>query len=492
MLKSYEKFVKDIGLVFVTDSVKILASVLIIPIITKTLGAAGFGIWNQLRITVTLISTFTIIGLHHSFLRHLAGESDKERIAREFWAIILAIFILGCSFASIFFLSGDVLYVYIFGKEQIPHLITMTTVLLAVFPLDYFMTSYFHTFRQMKNHSLLTIAEMVTQVGLLALLIYMDYGIFGAALAFLMTKICFLFLRSSKIILQIGFSVPELKVILPYIRFGFPMVLSGTFFLIVNFADRYIINYFLGIQEVGIYSFVYNIGNLIMTIMTPIMYILYPTLAECWNNRQYDDLRRYIRYSIKYNLFLSIPIAFSLVVLSEEITLTLSSPQFLSGSLLIPLLVMAFLIFGVGVVGEHMMIILGKTKTVFTIYFSLSLLNISMNIILVPMMGIAGAALNTLVSFVLYSSVTLSISWRRIRFHLDYGPIFKTIFASSVASFALWFLKSFILSYFLVSWIIAGTIYLILLYSLGVFEKREIEFFIQLLFRRNVQMERTT
>ena len=91
MLNSYEKFVRDIGLVFGTDFVKILASILIIPIITKTLGAAGFGIWNQLRITITLISTFIIMGLHHAFLRHLAGEKEKGRISSNFWALILTV-----------------------------------------------------------------------------------------------------------------------------------------------------------------------------------------------------------------------------------------------------------------------------------------------------------------------------------------------------------------------------------------------------------------
>jgi O-antigen/teichoic acid export membrane protein len=489
MLNSYEKFVKDIGLVFGTDFAKILASIFIIPIITKTLGAAGFGVWNQLRITITLVSTFIIMGLHHAFLRHLAGEKEKDKISSNFWAVILTISGLGIFLALSFYILSDSLYTYIFGKEEIPHLVTIATVLMVIFPLDYFMTSYFQTFRQMKNHSALTIGEMATQVGLLILLISTGYGIFGAVLSFLIVKIVFLLLRVCKIVVQIGFTVPDFSIILPYIRFGLPMVLSGTFFLIVNSGDRYVINYFLGIREVGIYSFAYNIGNLIMVIMTPVMYILYPTIANCWHNKEYDNVKRYLRYSIKYNLFLSIPCAFFLGVLSEEITLILSSSQFLSGSLLIPLLSAAFLIFGFGVVGEHMMIVLGRTRAIFYLYFFLSFSNILMNIILVPRMGIRGAALITLISFTAYAVITLYTSWKKIKYHLEYSPLYKAVVAASVASFALWWMKSSSISHFAFSLGLAVIIYIVLLYLFGGVEKKEIEFLINVVFPQSVEKE---
>lgn len=486
MLNSYEKFVRDIGLVFGTDLVKILASILIIPIITKTLGATGFGIWNQLRITVALISTFIIMGLHHAFLRYLAGEKEKAKISSNFWALILAISAFGVFFASLFYVLSNTLYSYIFGETDVPHLIIITTALMVIFSLDYFMTSYFHTFRQMKNHSALTIGEMATQVGLLTLLIHMGYGVFGAVLSFLIVKIVFLLLRSFKVVVQIGFTPPDFSIILPYMRFGLPMVLSGTFFLIVNSGDRYIINYFLGIREVGIYSFVYNIGNLIMFIMTPIMYILYPTIADCWHNEKYDDVRRYIRYSLKYNLFLSIPCAFFLSVLSREITLLLSSSQFLIGSSLIPLLTAAFLVFGVGVVGEHLMIVLEKTKTIFFLYFCLSCFNILMNILLVPKIGIGAAALITLISFSLYTSTTLYISWNKVHFHLDYLPLVKALASASVASAVLWFLNASINYHFTVPLSLAVIIYMVLLYLFGGVEKKEIEFLINVVFPQSV------
>lgn len=489
MLNSYEKFVRDIGLVFGTDLVKILASILIIPIITKTLGAVGFGIWNQLRITITLISTFIIMGLHHAFLRHLAGETEKGKISSNFWALILTVAALGIFLASSFYILSNSLYAYVFGEEEVPHLIIIATVLMVIFPLDYFMTSYFQTFRQMKNHSVFTIGEMAIQVGLLTLLIHTGYGVFGAVLSFLIVKIVFFLLRSSRIVVQIGFTPPDFSIILPYIRFGFPMVLSGTFFLIVNSGDRYIINYFLGIKEVGIYSFVYNIGNLIMFIMTPVMYILYPTIADCWKNREYEDVNRYVRYSIKYNLLLSIPCAFFLGVLSKEITLIFSSPQFLSGNLLIPVLASGFLIFGLGVVGEHMMIVLGRTRAIFYLYFLLSFFNISMNIILVPRMGIRASALITLISFSFYAFVTLYTSWKKIQFHLDYRPLFKALIASSVASLVLWWMKSSIGYRLALSLCLAVSIYLVLLYLLRGVEKKEIEFLINVVFTRGVRKE---
>ncbi|MFX0202270.1 MAG: lipopolysaccharide biosynthesis protein, partial [Candidatus Hodarchaeota archaeon] len=246
---------------------------------------------------------------------------------------------------------------------------------------------------------------------------------------------------------------------------------------------------FLGIREVGIYSFVYNIGNFIMILMTPVMYILYPTIAGCWHNKEYDDARRYIRYSIKYNLFLSIPCAFFLGVLSKEVTLIFSSSQFLAGSSLIPILAAAFLIFGVGVVGEHIMIVLGRTMTILCVYFSLSFFNILMNIILVPRMGIRGAALITLMSFTFYAFITLYISWKKMQYHVDYSPLCKALVAASVASVALWWMKSSMGFHFTFSLGLAVIIYSVLLYLFGGVERKEIQFLANVVFPQSVGKE---
>jgi O-antigen/teichoic acid export membrane protein len=57
---SYKKFTHDVGLIGATQLSLILVGLILIPIITKTLGAYQYGIWAQITVTISLLSNYLI------------------------------------------------------------------------------------------------------------------------------------------------------------------------------------------------------------------------------------------------------------------------------------------------------------------------------------------------------------------------------------------------------------------------------------------------
>ena len=49
---------------------------LILPLITKTLGAYSYGVWSQITISITLLSSLSLLGLFATMIRFLAAEKD--------------------------------------------------------------------------------------------------------------------------------------------------------------------------------------------------------------------------------------------------------------------------------------------------------------------------------------------------------------------------------------------------------------------------------
>ena len=80
---SYQKFARDVGFIGTVQILTSLSSFFLLPIITKTLGAYDYGLWAQINITVSLISSLALMGLSMSFVRFLYYEKDKKKIRKK-------------------------------------------------------------------------------------------------------------------------------------------------------------------------------------------------------------------------------------------------------------------------------------------------------------------------------------------------------------------------------------------------------------------------
>ena len=103
----YEKFTKDIAITGITNLVVALRGLILLPILSKTLGTAGYGIWAQVTVTLFLVSCFSTLNLPASLTRFLAAERDRGKISEGF--SMVAVIGLGSSLlmAGILFLLSD-------------------------------------------------------------------------------------------------------------------------------------------------------------------------------------------------------------------------------------------------------------------------------------------------------------------------------------------------------------------------------------------------
>ena len=191
-------------------------------------------------------------------------------------------------------------------------------------------------------------------------------------------------------------------------------MLVNSFFLLINYGDRYIVRFFLGIDKVGIYSVGYALGMFIIAIMRPFEYVLYPKIAAYWNNNEMEKVKSYIKKTLSLSVPIAVLTCLLMIIFAKQIVGMVSNEAFISAVPTVPYLTLGFLIFGIGIIGERIITLLNKTKMLLYIYSSLAVFNIFLNILLVPRLGIQGAALATFMTFTLYSLITLGIAHRYI------------------------------------------------------------------------------
>ena len=114
---SYQKFTKDVGLISLTNLLIGLKALIILPIITKMLGAENYGIWVQMIITISLVAPIATLGLPFTLVRFLAAEKEKKEIQEGIYSVLTVIFIVGLIISLILIIFSYPISNF-FGCEQ--------------------------------------------------------------------------------------------------------------------------------------------------------------------------------------------------------------------------------------------------------------------------------------------------------------------------------------------------------------------------------------
>ncbi len=203
----------------------------------------------------------------------------------------------------------------------------------------------------------------------------------------------------SKIRLSIKFSHIALKEIREFGNFGFSAVLANIFLILLLSSDRYIIKLYSKFADVGIYNQVYNLGQITIAALANI-YIstVTPKLTEALENNLASSTKM-VRLFITQNILLIFPLTVYFSLFARQISLFLLGEQFQSGYTMIPFIMLSSYMYGIT------QPVIFKLKfenrlTLIVIYTMLAaILNIVLNLLLIPVYGYKIAAATTLVSY---------------------------------------------------------------------------------------------
>jgi O-antigen/teichoic acid export membrane protein len=279
--------------------------------------------------------------------------------------------------------------------------------------------------------------------------------------------------------------MPSFAKLRAYLKYGLPLVPSSLSSWALSVSDRYIITFFLSVAWVGYYSPGYQLGWTISLLATPFTILVPTALYEHYDANRIAEVKTILRYSVKYFLAVAVPAAFVFSVLSKPILLVLTTPAIATnGYLITPFTALSAVLFGVWSIIVTVLTFEKRTGIIGTIWILGAVLNIGLNLVLVPYFGIIAAAVTTLLGYGFIFGITAFYSARHMTLDVDFGFIFKSIFASIViSSFVLvWHASGFLSISALI--VICAAAYTVILFALKGFTASEIRFFTGFLARQ--------
>ena len=475
-MKEYKLFAQRVGLVGIANIIISLGGLILLPILTKNLSIEEYGIWAQIGVTIGLLVPLTTLALSTAGHRFLSGEKDKKVVSKGFHSIFAVVFLISFIVSVLIFVFSRPLSIALFGGTEAEYFVRLAAPLILLGGMNSVALECFLTFQQVKKYSALLILETALQILLISYFLLSGFGVFGAIISLLIIRGIVLILESLLIIPQIGVSLPSYSLIKNYLMFSIPLVPSILCYWIYTLSDRYVVGFFLGMASVGIYSASYNIGSIVTLFYGSLSIILLPTLSRLYEENKIEEIKTHLKYLSKVYLMLAIPAAFGLTVLSKSLLITFTTSEFISGFIIIPIIALATIFFNFGAINANVLMLYKKTKTFGLITIVSALINIVLNIILVPLIGISGAAVATLITFAFYFAATTMLSFKELSYEIDFKFIAKSVIASIPMAFVVWKLNPYGAVNILISIGIATGVYFGVLILLRGFTKDEYGF----------------
>ncbi len=463
-MEKYTLIARRIGLSAVVSPLVTLSSIILLPILTKTLPIADYGAWALIMVTINLLPTLVTLGLPNSLIRFGAPAKDKHAIREIFYSTGFIVLAVSSIVSGLFLLFAPQIAASLFGNNLTIALLLIPNILIAC--LIYFVTQYFVTFQQIKLYSFVLIFNAYLNTALIAYFVLSGRGLGGAVVALLIQQLVSFAIMMGLIVAQIGFAVPKFTDVRQHLAYGVPLLPGALSSWVATSSDRYLILFFLGAAAVGYYSPGYTAGTMIAMIAAPLPLLL-PVLAKHYDENNLADVRTIVTYASKYYAGIALPCVFALSVLSKPILLVLTTQQIAANGYSVTPFVAA----GTALIGAYTVFVMvlqleKKTAVIGTIWTLAAVLNFGLNLVLIPYLGLIGAALTTFLAFLLAFVLTTVYALKYFKFDLNGGFIVKSFCASGImALFLLLWNPSGLVS-ILVSIAIAAVIYLSIVLAL--------------------------
>ena len=279
-------------------------------------------------------------------------------------------------------------------------------------------------------HQISTVIELIFRVVLQVAAVYLGYSIAGLAGGFVAGLIIGGIVNYRYLDLRlVRFGLSHVKNLS---SFSFWIFLTSSGSLIFSYTDTILIGFFMNNADVGIYRTALQLASAGSFTTLAFQVVLYPKISSWAAEGHMSDIERSLARACTYSLFLAIPTCVGGWILGERLLFYLYGAAFTDGA--IPLI---FLLF-IQVVNIFMFLgtmslnALDHPKDAFMVTAIAALLNIALNIVFIPVMGITGAALATLIAIAVNAGGAYILLSRVICVEIEYSPLKNILCAAGV------------------------------------------------------------
>jgi O-antigen/teichoic acid export membrane protein len=384
-------------------------------IVARAYGADILGIIAVLNSFLVLVTIFTVLGTNTSILRlipeHLAKYSPTSafKVYRK-----TQFFVAGVSVVTggiLYFASGFIAD-SIFSK---PHLRFYFSLAAFFIVFQSLMGLNTEAVRGLRLIRIFAFMQVMPSVGKLAILIpltfffyHQDNPIYATFAAVAITAMAGAWImdRAFKQKMSPGETVHPMPV-RQILSISLPMLMTATMSFVIGQTGVIMLGMFRPEADVGYYSIAVHLASLTTFVLSAINTMAAPKFSELFHTGKIDELFYVARKSTKLIFWTTTPILVFLILLGKPLLTILYGPEFSVAYWAMFFLVLGQFVNSISGSTGYFMNMTGHQNIFRNVMLITALLNVTLNLVLIPQFGIIGAALTAMFCYVLWNSLLL-------------------------------------------------------------------------------------
>lgn len=402
-----------------------LIAVALLPLYTRYLTPDDYGAAEVLFAAVVAASIVIRLGVIEALLRfYYKDDEDPDRV-------------VGTSFAALFWFAGAAALIALpfagplseaLLDESAPDLLRISIVGLWVLTLHEYLLTIFRLEERARAFFVTTMLNVVAAIGLTVVLVVgagegargLLIGSYASGAAFVLALI---FVHRRRISLWL-----DRALLRRMLRFGLPTMPAELSLYLLNFVDRIIIVRTLGLAEAGLYSLAVKFAQGVNVLVRGFQ-LAWPPLA--YSIRDDDEARRAYAAVVTWFVAGCAFVVTGMWLLSRWIVRALAAPEFFDSYEAIGLIATGVTLYALYMV---LVVILGRTgRTEFNFPATAAALvaNVGLNLALVPSLGIVGAGIALVASYLVVLALMYGFTQRLFPVPYEWSRLLRVVLVSA-------------------------------------------------------------
>lgn len=402
-------------------------SFFLLPVLTKSVSPPEYFIWTQSVVVAGVLTPIVLMGFQTALVKFLPRWNTTPRVRDSvvlamLVGILLSMLIVSASFASLGSTVGHLIY----GEAYNGHYLLLLAGLMVSEALFEFLVAILRATGRIRLIALYLLLKGLWRIGILLIVLRGTGGRFDdAMLVFVLVQgliVGLMFFKeiSPLQIMQSGLSSGrnEWGEVL---SFSLPLVLLAAMTGLHNFTDRFFLAHAHSPNDVAAYAAATSLTAMASFFYSVLGFTLFPVLAGYWAQRRLDDAATVVRRVMQTYMILLLPFIAVMAASGASILTLLTTPAYAAPPMVFLLLACSVGLFGVYQIAFYVTLLInGSIRSLGLMGFAAAL-NIFLNAVLVPSLGMTGAALAAFASNALLAGGSLYMAHRVLDWHFPWA-----------------------------------------------------------------------
>jgi O-antigen/teichoic acid export membrane protein len=407
----FRTLIKSSGIYALSSMASPLIALILAPFLTRNLSHSEYGALVILNTAIALIAGITQLGLSSAFFRayNYDYETKSDRL-RVLSTVVLLLSLTSMCTVFTIMIAAPWLSMLLFNSESFSNAVRIAGVVILLQNLTVPGFAWMRAESRAMFFSMLSIANLLIALGANVILVgALHMGVEGSLIAtgcgFAFVVICTLPI----IVLRSGLHL-HLHIAHGLLTFGLPNVSTYVSVWVLQLSDRYLLGRLGSLSQTASYAVAYSLGGVVSVVVLSPFTLAWP--AALFSIAKKDDAANIFRLVFRWYSFILLFATFALSLVGMIVLNVFFPPSYQSAAFIIPIIALSTMFFGVYNIFTTGIAV--KRKTWFAVVFTTvaALVNVGLNLLLIPHYGAFGAALSTLLAYAILALIAYRVNQR--------------------------------------------------------------------------------